>query len=221
MSYTVTDRLFYNLIQYTLIEAPNNGASFGSGLYTSAEVVARTNYRLDLFNKLTAMYVKNNVTDAVIANVKGQKATNLTDVIDMLEVSYKPSSTWKTIPKGSSTEADAFLADQVGAGGTTSVPKIYTFDTAGLLAINLYPPPDTTGTLRMCYAPKIGTLPTTPDGTTINLPDDFTPYVKFGVLADLFNKQGEASDPVRGQLCEQIFQLGVSVAKSWVSGFNN
>ena len=218
MAYSITDRQLYNSMQYTLLETPNNGASYGSGLYTAAEVASRTNQRLDLFNKLTAIHAKNNVTDAVTANVRNQTLTNLVDLVDMLEVSYKPTSTWNVLPPGSATEADSFLGDQVGSDAAQSLPFFYAIEVAPLLEICLYPPPSSAGTLRMAYVPTLDNLSTTPDGTTIRLPDDFTPFIKFGVLADLFNKSGEAYDPVRAQLCEALFQLGVQTAQSWVSG---
>ena len=89
----VTDQQVYNEIQYHLLETPNNGASYGSGLYTTAEVVARTNYRLNLFNKLTNINTTLNVTQAVTANTKSQDVSSLaSDLIDLLEVSLIPAS---------------------------------------------------------------------------------------------------------------------------------
>lgn len=216
--YTITDALFYNLIQYTLLETPNNGVSFGSGLYSTTELTKSANYRLDLFNKLTSMQVASNVVDPVTLDVKNQVATNVTDAIDILEVAYKPSSTWHIIPPGSANEADAYVGDQVGTNAAVEVPYFYTIDTTPLLTISLYPPPNASGSLRMRYVQKIGLLPSTPDGTTIRLADDFVPYVKFGVLADMFRKSGETYDPLRADICEQLFELGAEVGRAWVSG---
>lgn len=213
MSYT--DRQLYNTIQYTLLEAPNNGASYGSGLYTASEVVGRTNYRLDLFQKLTSIHVRSNVQDTASANSRNQIATNLTDLIDIIEVSYNNGTGWVVLPKGSTDEADAYITNQ---STTASTPSFYTIDVAPLLGICLYPSPSGAGTLRMTYVPKIGTLPTIPDGTTINMPDDYIPYIKFGVLADLFSKAGETYDPQRASLCESLYQLGIQVAKGAVAG---
>lgn len=218
MSYNVTDRQLYNILQYTLIETPNNGASFGSNLYTVTEVTARANYRLDLFNKLSGIFTKNAVTDTVASTVRNQVAVNLADLIDILEVSYNSGTGWNVIPPGSATEADSFITDQVGAGASVTIPFFYTLDTAPLMSISLYPPPSSAGTLRMAYIPKIGLLPTVPDGTSITLSNDFTPYIKYGILADLFGKSGETYDPIRAQVCEQLFQVGAEVAKSWISG---
>lgn len=212
-----TDRQLYNTIQYVLLEVPNNGASFGSGLYTTIEMVGRTNYRLDLFQKLTGIQAKSNVQDTASANSRNQVATNLTDVIDIIEVAYNDGNGWNVIPKGTSNAADVYITNQTT---TQAVPSFYTIDAAPLLAICLYPPPSGAGTLRMTYVPRIGTLPTTPDGTNIALPDDYTPYIMFGVLADLFSKAGETYDPQRAQVCEGLYQLGVQVTSGTVSGLS-
>ncbi len=54
--------------------------------------------------------------------------------------------------------------------------------------------------------------------TTFSIPDDLTPFVKYGALADLFGKSGETYDPFREQICQQLYELGIDVARAWVSG---
>lgn len=212
----VTDQNLYNEIQYHLLETPNNGASYGSGLYTAAEVVGRTNYRLNIFNKLTGIRCSYLQTQTVTANAKAQDiSTAAPDLIDLLEVAYTPSGGTSTIlPTGSSYGGDVYLTTQT----PTASPSFYTIDTSKVLNINLFPAPSNVGSLAITYIPKIGTLPATPDGTTITLPDDFTPFIKYGVLADLFGKTGETYDPTRATICESLFQLGVEIAGSWLSG---
>lgn len=211
----VNDKQLYNGIQYTLLEIPNNGLSYGSGLYTPSEVAGRTNYRLDLFQKLTGIKAKSNITDTATSGVRNQVATNLTDIVDIIEVSYNDGNGWNTLPRGSAAEADSYTSNQ---SLTATVPSFYTIDLAPLLSICLYPAPSGAGTIRMTYTPRIDTLPIVADGTNVPLPDDFVPYIKFGVLADLFNKAGETFDPQRAQLCESLYQLGVQVAQSAVNG---
>ena len=216
----ITDQNLYNEIQGTLMETQDNGATYSSGLYTVAEVVARLNYRLDLFNKLsniqtTVSYTNNALTDARKAQDYSTQASN---VIDILSVFYTSDNgtTWYAIPRGSSFEADVMLTTQAA----TTLPLLWTLDTAQVQNINFFPPPSFSsgqGKLGLMYVPKIGTMPTTPDGTTISMPDDFTPFVKYGVLADLFMKSGESYDPVRGEICESLFQLGIEAARGWIS----
>ena len=99
------------------------------------------------------------------------------------------------------------------------MPYFYSIDTSKALCVNLFPAPSSAAvTLQLKYLPQLGTLPSTPNGTALNLPDDFTPFIKYGTLADLFGKTGETYDPARASICEQLFQLGVDTAKSWISG---
>ena len=216
----VTDQNLYNELQMHLLETENSGASFGSGLYTVAEMVARTNYRLDLFNALTGVRVTYNASQNATTGVKGQDiSTAAPDMINPLYVFYSSNAgtTYYMLPKGSSLEADMYITTQTAV----TLPSHYTLDSARTLGINLFPAPTFTGSngkINLAYIPKVGTLPATPDGTGLSIPDDFTPFIKYGVLADLFRKSGETYDPVRAEICEQLFSLGVEVTKGWLSG---
>ena len=216
----VTDQNLYNECQMHLLETENNGASFGSGLYTVAEMVARTNYRLDLFNALTGVRVTYNASQTATTGVKGQDiSTAAPDMINPLYVFYSSDAgtTYYMLPKGSSLETDMYTTTQTAV----TLPFHYALDSARVLNINLFPAPTFSGSngkINLAYIPKIGVLPSTPNGTTISLPDDFTPFIKYGVLADLFRKSGETYDPVRAEICEQLFTLGVEVTRGWLSG---
>ena len=218
----VTDQQLYNLIQYSLLESADSGSTYLSGLYTVAEVVGRANYRLDLFNKLTNCIV--NVSDHTLtANTRDQDlSSSIAPWIDVLEITITQVDTSQTIysiPKGSQMEADSFVTDQVGSNAAVAYPYLYTLDAAPILSISLLPPPSSAaGTMTVFHTPKISNLPTTPNGTALLIPDDLTPFIKFGVLADLFGDNDEANDPMRQKVCEMIFQLGVEITKAWVSG---
>ena len=216
----VTDQQLYNECQMHLLETENNGASFGSGLYTVAEMVARTNYRLDLFNALTGVKVTYNASQTATSGIKAQDiSTAAPNLMSVLYVFYSSNAgtTYYMLPKGSSLEADMYITTQ----SAVTLPSHYALDSARVLNINLFPMPTFAGSdgkINLAYIPKVGVLPATPDGTTIGIPDDFTPFIKYGVLADLFRKSGETYDPVRAEICEQLFTLGVEVTRGWLSG---
>lgn len=48
---------------------------------------------------------------------------------------------------------------------------------------------------------------------TLPIPNIFYPYIKYGVMADMLSKEGEAQDVKRAQYCEQRFNEGVELAK--------
>lgn len=196
---------------------------FGTGLYTSAEVAARLTYRMNLFNILTNCLVT--FPSTPVSLVSGQKAQDISTLspepIDILEVFYTNDAgvTWYSIPRGSATEVDEYISNN----NTVTIPSVWNIDTAVPLQVNLSPAPSFTGTngqIILAYISKIPSIPNPPiiGGTPLAIPDDFTPFIKYGVLADLFNKSGEAYDPIRAQLCESVFQLGVQVSQAWLSG---
>ena len=64
------------------------------------------------------------------------------------------------------------------------------------------------------------TLGTAADGSGIDLPipDDYTVYIFWGVLAEMCGKQGEAYDPDRAQYCRDRYDEGVELARLMVTG---
>lgn len=214
----VTDTALQNEIQYHLIETANGGLSYSSGLYTPTEVQARLNYRADTFNKLT------NITTSIITfnAVSGNKSQDISQIldnyIDIIAVYFTPDggTTWYSIPHGSSSEGDTFLTDQ----SAITIPNLYTLDSAKQLSINFFPAPTFTGAngrIAIFYLPNIGELMPATVGVSFKIPDDFTPYIKYGTLADLFRKAGQTYDPQRAEICESLFELGVAVAEGWIS----
>jgi len=215
----LTDQNLHNEIQYHLLETPNSGSSYGSGLYTSAEVQARINLRLNELSKRTGFNATRSTAISSTANVQTQSVP--ADFMDMIRVSFADTNGVKhVIPRGSTTEANKLIQDIVGSDAAVDVPYIYTTDTGdGVPGIVLYPPPSASRTLDYIYLQRPTALNSTPNGTALGLPKDLCPFVKYGALADLFNKTGEAYDPERAGLCQQLFELGVQLVQSYTYGF--
>ena len=60
------------------------------------------------------------------------------------------------------------------------------------------------------------------DGTGVlfNIPDDFVPYIKYGVYADMLGKTGRGQDLLRARYSEQRFQEGVVLTKALLEGWD-
>ncbi len=214
MSFTVTDQNVLNEIQYHLLEAPNNGASYGSSLYTAAEIVNHVNLRLKEFIKRTSVLVKRD-TSTTNTSAGVRSVTLPTDCIDLLRVAMADTAgNVVTIPLGGSIEADTYYSSLTSTVGATSdVPYIATLaQTPHAFILYLYPNPAAARALDLLYVKQPAVLPDTPNGTVLECPDDFTPFVKYGAMADIFSKSGETYDPERANLCQQLFELGVSLA---------
>lgn len=220
MAYSVTDQNLYNEIQYHLLEVANNGASYGSGLYTTSEVVTTTNNRLQEFLKRTGCIVKRdntNISSTANTNSVGLPA----DCIDVVRVGFPDTNgNIQAIPFGSTAETDTYVTNLRGdSSAAVDVPYIINLTvTSDVPQISMWPCPSASRTLDLLYTRRAATLPQTPDGTVVDCPDDFTPFVKYGALADLFGKTGETHDPVRADLCQSLFEMGVQLARNWTSG---
>jgi len=216
----MTDRQIINEIQYHLLETPNDGASYGSGLYTAAEVQARLQYKLYEFAKRTGYLVKRSVAISTTADRPYVDVPS--DCIDIIRIAYPNSvGTMISIPLGSTMEAQTYVNDLVGTNSSVDVPYMYTTDvgvSADISRITLWPQPNASRTIDIIYIAKPTALNSTPNGTALEIPSDLCPFIKFGVLSDLFNKSGEAYDPQRAQLTAELFNLGVQVARTYISG---
>jgi hypothetical protein len=215
----VTDQNLCNELQFHLLETPNNGASYGSGLYTAAEVAGRLNFRADLFNKLTDVYLSTATANATSGTKSQDLSSAVSTFIDLVDVFYSSDNgtTYTQIPEGSSIEGDKYITDQTAV----ALPSFYTLDTASVLTLIFFPAPTFTGSngkIKFLYSARLGTLPATPNGSSFSIPDDFTPFIKYGALADLFMKSGETYDPARANIAEALFQLGVEATKGWLTG---
>lgn len=74
----------------------------------------------------------------------------------------------------------------------------------------LVPPPNDQGVTWMRYVPQHNFEGDCPN---LGIPRMFTWAIKWGVIADLLHKEGEANDPVRAAAAEELFTLGVKLAR--------
>lgn len=78
------------------------------------------------------------------------------------------------------------------------------------LTFRVVPTPDGSYTATVHYIPNAPTI----TGVCVHLPipATFSWGIKYGVMADMLSKQGEANDPVRAQHCEARFKEAVEMA---------
>ncbi|HLZ39395.1 MAG TPA: hypothetical protein VKQ11_00440 [Candidatus Sulfotelmatobacter sp.] len=96
---------------------------------------------------------------------------------------------------------------------TPGRPLVYTLSETPALTLRLSPPPIQSGLLELATISAVGPFnPLT--GTTLGIPDDYSWVVKWGVLADLLGRDGQASDPYRAQYCESRYQEGVIACRA-------
>lgn len=82
--------------------------------------------------------------------------------------------------------------------------------------IAISPAPSTNGTVGLLYIALAAVV--TGAGVPLAVPDDWTPYILWGVLDELLGSDGAAYDPVRAQYCGRRYSEGVELARIVLGG---
>lgn len=207
MAITDADQLLE--VEWRLVE----DASFTSGLWTIAEIAGYYNQRQNRFNRDAKLLL------AYEAVAVGSGATTVALPEDWIATQR---ATWRSAagvisPVGLS---DRFAAQQGIASATApTVPLMLDDQSAGPRVGELYPPPITAGTLGLVYASLCEILNFNGTGDIFDLPDEFVPYITYGVMADMLSKDGRGQDLVRAKYCEERFEEGIALAAILLTGF--
>lgn len=82
--------------------------------------------------------------------------------------------------------------------------------------VGIAPLPNTSGSIGLLYIALATTL--TGLGITFTVPDDWTPYIMYGALADLLGSDGESYDPARAEYCQKRYDEGIELARLALGG---
>lgn len=100
---------------------------------------------------------------------------------------------------------------------TTNRPTFYTSLLGNLNTIKIYPLPLNLGKLEIISANGIPSTDIIVLSTIINLPDNLIPYIKWGVLADIYSKDGVGYNPAMASYCEQRWEEGIIIGNNYAS----
>lgn len=210
---STTDQSLMNAVQYVLLEPPDLGATFPSGLWTQAEVLSALSERQNRFLKSTLLLVGIASLPVLAAEYRLPLPQDWLTTVGL---------TWfgndgRVV---SLTRADAFEMDH---GLPTWVnqrdtPSFYMDEDTPTLILQIAPAPLVDGTLELVYIPESPDV----DGTGIPLtvPDIYAlPVLKYGVLAELFGKDGRGKNPEKAVYCEMRYALGQQLAEILLAGW--
>jgi hypothetical protein len=91
------------------------------------------------------------------------------------------------------------------------VPATYSIATEPPVTLQLIPPPQNNGQVELLSVYS-GLALNPSAGVLLGVPDDLSWAIKWGALADLLAKTGEAHDMLRSSYCEQRYREGVALA---------
>jgi hypothetical protein len=210
----VADSAVLEEIQYHLLEAPDLGVSWTDNLWTTAEVVGYANQRQQRFLKATSVLLGR----ARITNSGTISQTLPSDwAFTQRLVWVDDDGTWTELPRVDHRELDLSLS--TWPTGTATKPQVYADTDTSTLTIHVAPIPTNGGYFQITYVPIAPALDGTGGGSIFMVPEEFTPAIKYGIMADMLGKNGRAHDPERAAYCESRFQEGIAAATAMVGGF--
>lgn len=212
--WNVTDQQVLSLLQLATLEPDDAGATWPSGMWTQAQVLQFLN------NILRDFMHRTGIVSAIsfITGVANQGEYDLPqDMIDLRRIAWRFGLSGTGYVELYST--DTFEQDQNEndwPANSQQVPVAYLLNLLASLTVRVTPVPNDLGEAEITTTP----LGATADGSGIPLsvPDDWTPYIAWGVLGEMFAKEGEASDPERAQYCRERYEEGVELARFMVQG---
>lgn len=205
----VTDCVLLSEVQRVTLEgAGDGGVVWPSGMWTAAEVLGYLNQRQNRFLAATALFWTRLETDLDLSQ-NDQEAPS--DWAATVFIAYKHSDgTYRELPKMDAAELD--LAVPTWPGTTTSGrPRGYYEVDGDTLTTYVVPAPTAVASALERYYVALATQ--TGACTPLAVSDEFAPTLKYGVLADMFNKLGPAHNPVLAQACEERWEEGLELGK--------
>jgi hypothetical protein len=209
----ITDQALLSQIQLALVEPPDGGISWPSGLWRKEEVLSLLNQRQDrlLFDTLLQVGIANLTVTAGTSRVALPA-----DWLHSVDLVWRgDDGVVQELVRSTTFEADQIITTWES---TQSTPLVYIETEADHLQVIIAPEPDVNGTIELLYVPigdECGG-----EGTLLTVPDEVRHGVKYGVLADLLSKDGRGKDPGRSQYCEQRYDLCVQACRQLLEGWS-
>lgn len=201
-------------MEYHLLEVPNNWSVSqvwdGTDMFTMDDLVRAVERRRNQFLLETGMMLTHSTPAGPTAN--GNGIVSLSDsIIDVRRVAFTDSvlSSTRVLDETDEWTATHFAAGWNGAPGN---PLAWSEFQNPHVSLQLLPPNLNAGTLDLLTVNSPADL-NVATGALLHIPDDFAWVIKWGALADLLGRDGQARDPNRAAYCEQRWQEGLLAAK--------
>lgn len=220
---SITDRLLLDQVQYGALEPPDAGATFPSGLWTAAEVLAYLNARQRRFVKRVRIDVGRGsfLLAAAAERVSLDSIAGLEDIFQIVRVVLiDTAGVYQHIPIADSFAADHADPDWSTAAAAQPVPLACSVTDAPTQTIQFMPASSFGGTCWLHYVPRPPTLDLVGPGAgeILAVPTELALGIKWGVWADMLGKPGRAHDPERAAYAEARFDEIAELALQLVEG---
>lgn len=212
VGYTVTDQDLIQAIQYHLLENASSQAAWGgTEQFTLDDVTRAIERRRNQFLSDTGAVVT--VSTINIAPPPSGRTSLAPNIIDVRRAAWRGAAPLNYfVPLWREDERLLTAANQDWSV-SSGTPEAYSIMAPQPLTLQLAPPPVASGQLELLTVNSGATLNPSAGATILGIPDDLTPGIKWGALADLLGKDGIACDPVRAQYAEERYQIYVKLAR--------
>lgn len=208
------DQTLLTDLQYALIEPPDGGANWPSGLWTRDEVLHALTERQNRLLKDTLLLTT--VSPLIPAAATVHRFPLPADLIRIVAVVWRGSDGYvRELLRVDSFEADHALPTWETTD--TNPPLVYMEEETPTLQIQIAPAPSVPGNLDLLYVALAPAL--TGNGQAFTVPDEWTVGLKYGTLADLLSKDGRGQDLSRAQYAEARFQLQIEISRIILKGW--
>lgn len=131
-------------------------------------------------------------------------------IIDIIRASYLPATggTYYQLERADERTYNQFIPNW---NLNPDQPTGYSVFLTPYVQLQLMPIPATNGTLSLVLQQSGAALDLT-TGVILGVPNDQAWIVKYGALASLYAKEGQANDPFRAEYCQQRFEQGIAAA---------
>lgn len=204
----ITDQTILAEMQRVTLEGVGDlGATWPSGMWTLAEVLGYLNQRQQRFLAATGLVWTR--TETAITLNQANQATPAAWIATVLNAYKSGAGVYTELRKLSAQELDYILPSWPGSSAVA--PKGYyevDGDTQTTYVVPI--PTDAGSAIERYYVAMAATLTQTP-AVNFGVPDEFVPTIKYGALADMFSKVGQANNPVLAEACEARWAEGVAL----------
>lgn len=209
-----TDLQVLSWLQRKVAEPDTSGLLWQTGLWSLEEVLGYIKERQARFLRDTAIYLG---IWEVPTTAYATDAELPQDIIQVHRVTWvRPDGT--TASLFPSTQFSIDVSQQYWESQAEERPRIYFAQTdIPIGKIRIGPPSQTNGRLRIVGIAG-GDADLDGSGHILTVPDDYVPFVRYGVLANMWGKAGRGQDMPRSRYCAGRFSQGIDIAKGRLEG---
>lgn len=213
---TVSDTDVFTTIEYHLLEPPTGSTWTGTSQFNINDLATALQRCRDEFIQVTNC---DQVNPARIAILPNERDYTFPD--NYLDIAR---ARWIPLPEDG-TPVTLIRNDETGLGfyepgyaqNPPGTPTQYNIASVAPRALQLDIAPSTAGALDL-IALVAGSNLAPPSSTLLDVPNDFAWVLKWGTLADLLDRESEATDRLRAAYCRQRYTDGLTLMQNtpWI-----